>query len=282
MEKLLSGFRAVNIGYNLPAPLAASKIAKLGAHVTKIEPPNGDPFQEFCQPWYTSLVEEQEIVRLDLKAQQGREILHTYLGKADLLITSSRPSSLSRLGLSPSQLKKQYPNLCTVSIVGHPFPDDELPGHDLTYQAQAGLVTPPAMPNTLLADILGSDFVVQAALGLLLKRSITGNSESQVVSLAASIEGLTEPLQYGVTTSRGFLGGANPYYNLYLTQEGWVAIAALEEKFIQNLSQEMGCSREEINEGILEDLFLTRTASEWEVWAKGHDLPIVEVKVKYR
>lgn len=282
MEKLLSGFRAVNIGYNLPAPLAASKITKLGAHVTKIEPPNGDPFQEFCEPWYTSLVEGQEITRLDLKTQQGREMLHTYLEKADLLITSSRPSSLSRLRLSPSQLEKLYPNLCTVSIVGHPFPDDELPGHDLTYQAQAGLVTPPAMPYTLLADILGSDFVVQAALGLLLKRSITGNSGSQAVSLAKSIEGLTEPLQYGVTTSRGLLGGANPFYNLYPTQEGWVAVAALEEKFMDNLSKEIGCSRQEIKDGILKNIFVTRTAADWEEWAKERDLPIAEVKVKYR
>lgn len=281
MGKPLSGFKAVNIGYNLPAPLAASKLSIQGAQVIKIEPPNGDPFQEFCLPWYMKLVEGQEIVRLDLKTQLGRDTLHSYLESSDILITSSRLTSLSRLGLSPSSLEKLYPDLCMVSIVGYPVPNEELPGHDLTYQAKAGLVTPPMMPNTLLADILGSDFVVQAALGLVLRRSLTGRGGSQIVSLAEAVEGLAEPLRYGMTTSHGLLGGTNPYYNLYPTLEGWVAMAALEEKFRSNLSRELSCEPQEIREGILKKFFMTKTAKDWENWAIERDLPIVKVEDAY-
>ena len=277
MGDLLSGYSAVNIGYNLPAPLAGSKLTKLGAQVTKIEPPNGDPFEKFCRPWYTQLVKQQVIVRLDLKTRNGLEALHSYLDNADLLITSSRPSSLARLEISSTQIEKLYPKLCMVSIVGYPSPYDELSGHDLTYQAKAGLVTPPLMPNTLLADILGSDFVVQAAIGLLLNRKNTGKGGRQVVSLAEAIEGLVEPLRYGVTTSDGLLGGSNPYYNLYQTLNGWVAVAALEEKFRFNLSREMGCEPEEIQDGKLKELFMLRNAADWEVWAKERDLPIAMV-----
>jgi len=278
MENLLTGTSVVNIGYNLPAPLAACKLTKLGAHVTKIEPPNGDPLKEFCFPWYIKLVEGQEIVQLDLKSQQGRDALHTYLDKSDIMITSSRLSSLSRLGLSSSQLAELYPNLCMITIVGFPAPDDELPGHDLTYQSKAGLINPPIMPNTLLADILGSDNVVQAALGLLLNRASTGKGGSKVVSLAESIEGLVEPLRYGITTPGGLLGGAFPFYNLYPTQEGWVAVAALEEKFMVNLSRELACST---NGGALKEIFMSRTATEWEDWALERDLPIAKVDTSF-
>ena len=96
MERILEGIKVVNIGYNLPAPLAASKLVKLGAQVIKIEPPNGDPFHHFCSSWYKEMTINQKIITLDLKTNHGKKRLQAYLEDSDLFLTSSRPSSLIR------------------------------------------------------------------------------------------------------------------------------------------------------------------------------------------
>src|SRR5205807_554987 len=83
---------------------------------------------------------------------------------ADLLLTATRPKALARLGLSWTQLQERLPRLSQVAIVGYPVPRHDVPGHDLTYQAQAGLVEPPALPRACTADWGGAQEVVIAAL----------------------------------------------------------------------------------------------------------------------
>ena len=80
--------------------------------------------------------------------------LATCSPRPTLLITSSRPSSLARLGLDPPALAAQ-PRLCHVGIVGYAA-DPEAAGHDLNYQAAAGLVRPSQLPASLLADMAGA------------------------------------------------------------------------------------------------------------------------------
>ena len=82
-----------------------------------------------------------EVVVRDLKTAPPGELL----ADADVLITSSRPSSLARLGLGPAALAA-HPRLCHVAIVGYATPTRRPPAHDLNYQAAAGLVRPPQLP----------------------------------------------------------------------------------------------------------------------------------------
>jgi crotonobetainyl-CoA:carnitine CoA-transferase CaiB-like acyl-CoA transferase len=62
--------------------------------------------------------------------------------------------------------------------------DDELAGHDLTYLAEHGLVSPPEMPPTLFADMAGAERAVSTALALVIARDRTGRGASQPVALA--------------------------------------------------------------------------------------------------
>ena len=43
MEEILNGVRILSLAINLPGPLAASRLAALGATVIKVEPPSGEP-----------------------------------------------------------------------------------------------------------------------------------------------------------------------------------------------------------------------------------------------
>ena len=154
-------------------------------------------------------------------------VLRSYpLREADLLVTSSLPDSLERLGLGWERLHERFPWLCQVAIVGHAPPEENRPGHDLTYQATVGLVAPPTMPLTLLADMAGAQTAVTHSLGVLLERSRTGMGVLSYVPIAEAVDFFTLPLRYQLTIPGGRLGGAFPYYNIYPTADGWLAAQA--------------------------------------------------------
>jgi len=274
----LHDFRVLTLALNVPGPIAAARLVGLGAYVTKIEPPTGDPLAQACPDWYRALSRHQEIIQLDLKSSDNRSRLEQLLKPCDLLLTASRPGALARLNLDWPTLHRRYPRLSQVAIVGSSGEQADLPGHDLTYQAQLGLLNPPALPRTLVADLAGAEQAVGAALALLLARERDDTSGYRQVALAEAAAVFAEPLNYGLTAAGGMLGGGLPEYNLYQTRQGWIALAALEAHFSQRLQQALGLNQAELTQKELAQCFLARTAVDWERWGEDHDLPIVALK----
>ena len=273
---LLSHIHVVSIAVNVPGPVAAAPLRDMGAQVAKLEPPGGDPLKAASAGWYADLVRGMDVATLDLKSAEGRAGLDLRLAGADLLITATRPAALDRLGLDWPGLHARHPRLCVVAIVGYPGPRQDVAGHDLTYQAEEGLVTPPSLPRTLVSDLSGAQRAVSAALGLIVHREQTGQANRLEVSLSESARFFAEPATRGMTTGEAMLGGALPTYNVYPAREGWVAVAALEPHFAERLRRQMGVNVMDRN--VLAFAFLERTASEWQAWAEARDLPIVAVK----
>ncbi|WP_051321429.1 CoA transferase [Chrysiogenes arsenatis] len=271
---ILHGCKVVNVSLNLPGPAAAEKLANMGAHVTKVEPPTGDPMQHYCPYWYQHMAAGQTVVTADLKSEAGKSDLDALLRNADVLLTASRPAALQRLGLDWESLRARYPRLCVVSIVGYPAPNDHVAGHDLTYQAALGLIFPPHMPVSLLTDISGAAEVVTTVLGLLFQREKSGTGAYRQVSLVECALPFVDPLKYGSTLPNGGLGGAIPEYNLYQTQDGWIAVAALEPHFKERLEGAFSLSGAESYRAI----FATESSLFWQEWAHEHDVPIEIVK----
>jgi crotonobetainyl-CoA:carnitine CoA-transferase CaiB-like acyl-CoA transferase len=272
----LAGVRVVSLAVNLPGPVAASELWRLGASVVKVEPPNGD-MMELSQPdWYAELHQGVEIHRLNLKDATERRQLDELLELADLLLTSNRPSALERLGLGWDQLHARFPRLCQVAIVGYPEGEEDLPGHDLTYQARLGLLSPPTMPKSLIADLAGAQRAVIEALALLYGRQKGQPAGCRAVSLSESARLFALPLAYGFTTPGGGLGGGLPGYNLYQAKEGWVAVGALEPHFLENLRRAL--ELESATHEALAEVFARRTASAWEQWANEKGLPVAAVR----
>ena len=286
----LEGYRVVNLAVNVPGPVAAARLQALGATVYKIEPPGGDPLAAAAPAWYRSLTAGQVVRRLDLKSQVGQAALADLLAQADLLLTAQRPSALARLGLGPGDLARRFPRLVHVAIVGHPAPRQEEPGHDLTYLAETGLLDPPALPRTLMADLAGAERAVTAALALLLARERGRFVRRVEVSLAEAAASLAAPLEHGLTAPGGPLGGGLPFYRCYPAREGWVAVAALEPHFAQRLLAELARPGQAglaapvppealgAMEAALASAFRRRSAAEWEAWARERDLPIAAVR----
>jgi len=229
-----------------------------------------------CPGYYQDLSAGQKVVRLDLKDQQERASLDDRLEGTDLLLTANRPAALGRLGLSWTELHARFPRLCQVAIVGHPPPDEDVPGHDLTYQARFGTLSPPGMPPVLVADLAGAEWAVSAALSLLFARERGQGAGYEQVALSEAARTFAGPLHQGLTTPDGVLGGGFPAYGLYRARDGHVALAALEPHFWKRLSQELGVEGESRQD--LERIFETKTAEQWEEWAADHDLPLVAVR----
>lgn len=275
-SELLRSINVVSLSINTPGPVAASRLARMGASVTKVEPPAGDPLRLFAREWYESLCRGQTIVTLDLKDAGGRSELDRLLGKADLLLASYRPSALRRLGLDWESLHARFPKLCFAGIIGYPPPNEEKSGHDLTYLAETGLLTPPELPSTLFVDLAGAERCVSQSLALLLHTARTGQAGCAWISLYNCAEELTAPVEAGLTRRGGVLGGGSPFYGLYQASDGWVAIAALEPHFAQRLMTELKLSQPD--HGTFARVFSQRSAADWEKWAAERDLPIVAVR----
>jgi crotonobetainyl-CoA:carnitine CoA-transferase CaiB-like acyl-CoA transferase len=268
---MLSGIHVVNLAINVPGAVAGARLHELGATVTKLEPPGGDPLAMGAPDWYALLVEAQEVRCVDLKAGLPEDDL----SRADLLLTSARPAALKRLGLGWRALHVMYPRLVHIAIVGHPPPEDDRPGHDLTYVAERGLVSPPVLPRTLVADLGGAERAVSTALALLLSRERTGAAARADVALSDAAAAFAEPLGHGLTADGGILGGGYPFYALYRASDGWLALAALEAHFRDRLLVELGL-REATHEA-LAGVFAGRTAAEWQGWARERDLPLTAI-----
>jgi crotonobetainyl-CoA:carnitine CoA-transferase CaiB-like acyl-CoA transferase len=271
----LSGIRALTLAINIPGPVAAARLRELGATVVKVEPPGGDPLAGISPAWYESLTRDQKIVRLDLKEPDERAQLDDLLEASDLLITATRSSALDRLSLGWSQIHAKFPRLSHVAIIGHPPPNEDVAGHDATYQAELGLIAPPHLPRTLLADLAGAERVVSAAVTLLFERERNGVGGHARVSLVEAARIFADPLRYGITTLGGPLGGALPGYNIYRTLDGWVVVAALESHFWERLQHELRLCEPTQEE--LGRVFLARRSLDWQEWASARDLPLVAV-----
>lgn len=285
LNTCLRGVRVLNFAVNVPGPIAAQRLGLLGAEVTKVEPPIGDPLAQYAKPWYDSLTAGQEIIQLDLKAADAAERVDALLREADVVFTSFRPSALERMGLA--NLPERYPNLIQIDIVGD-LEAPEVPGHDLTYQAGAGTLTPPQMPSVLLGDFLGAEHATTAALAMLVGRGAAGTnggSNSDANGAAAAQRhcqiglkqaGLTAAaaLQVGITAPTGLLGGVLWTYGIYESQDGHVAVAALEPHFAKQLVQATGAS----DGASLNEFLKARTTAEIVQWAEDNALPIAAVQ----
>ncbi|MGZ3520754.1 MAG: CoA transferase [Vulcanimicrobiaceae bacterium] len=273
---VLDGVRVVSLATNIPGPLAAARCVEYGADVVKVEPQRGDALDPAAPQWYAQLVQGQRVLRLDFKEEQARLELDGLLAQADVLISAMRAGALQRLRLDWPSLHERFPRLCHVAVFGERPPHDDRAGHDLTYQARAGLVTPPAMPRTLVADLAAAERAFSAVLAALFHRERTGSGVRTDVGIVDAAQAFAAPLRHRLTTPDGSLGGALDVYQLYRASDGWIALAALEAHFIDRLPALLGT--DDLRGASLRAVFVTKAAHEWEALGQQHDIPLAKVR----
>jgi len=282
----LRGVRVVSLALNLPGPAALRRLADMGARCTKVNPPAGDPMQHYTPDGYQQLHQGIKEIALDLKDSQGQAALHKLLAQTDILLTSFRPSALNKLGLGWKALHKQYPALSLVQVVGAPGTLAEIPGHDLTYQAEVDLVPDMALPASLFADMGGALMASEAALQATLLKKTTGKGTLHEVALSTAAAWLALPRQWQMTTPKGPVGGAHAGYRIYPCKNGRVALAALEAHFAQRLCEAAGVNiahpvkdlfKPAVHKAI-ETFVAGKTRKELDALAEARDIPLLTMK----
>jgi len=288
--KPLRGVRVLSLALNLPGPAALMRLRSMGASCLKVEPPgppgapagtSGDPMGQYNPPAYRTLHDGISVLAIDLKSEKGKARLHKELARTHVLLTSFRPSALAKLGLGWKTLHKAFPVLSMVAIVGAPGARAEEPGHDLTYLADAGLVTGLDLPATLFADMGGALMASEAALQAVLAQKSSGKGAFQEVALSDAANWLALPRTWGLTQAQGAVGGAHAGYRVYPCKNGRVAVAALEPHFAASLCAAAGISmngmatmfKRETHERIAQ--FLTsQTRRQLDKLALANDIPL--------
>ena len=287
----LKGVRILTLALNLPGPAAVMRLQAMGAKCTKLEPlaavgmSTADPMGVYKPAAYAVMHAGLKVVQADLKSERGQAALHKQLVQTDVLITSFRPSALVKLGLAWKELHKRYPALCVVSIVGSPGVRAEEAGHDLTYQADSGLVNGLDMPASLYADMGGSLFTTEAVLQALLMRQRPGRAQGKgvfhEVALSEASAYLALPRTWGLTAPNGDVGGAHAGYKVYTCKNGRVALAALEPHFAIRLCEAAGLPKQasaqmhkRSTHAAIAQFLATQTRQQLDKLASRQDIPL--------
>ena len=299
----MDGVRVVDLTRILAGPYATMMLGDLGAEVIKIERPIiGDDTRRWGPPFTTEGHESayflcvnrnKKSVTIDLKSEDGVEIVKNLVRKSDVLVENYLPGKMDELGLGYEALKEINPGLVYVSISGYgpTGPYAELPGYDVVVEAMGGIMaitgTPdvPCKIGVAMTDLTTGLYAKSAVLAALLARGKTGRGqkvdcsllESQVASLAnigsnylvAGLEGRRMGTGHeSIVPYQGFdakdgqlivtVGNDGQFRKLVESMD--MPTLADEEKFQTNPARV--ANREEIV-GILADVFKTKTVSEW-------------------
>lgn len=283
MKKIqpLKGLRVASLCLNLPGPAALLRCRQMGATCVKLEPPAGDPMRHYQRSAYDDLHQGIRILSADLKTAAGQKTLHQALAKSDVLLTSFRPSALSKLGLDWKKLHKLYPTLSQVAIVGAGGVRAEEPGHDLTYLAEHDLVTGLDLPATLYSDMGGSLLASEAVLQAVMHQQRHGKGIFLEVALSDAAAWLAAPRRWGLTQTKGAVGGAHAGYRVYPCKDGRVAVAALEQHFAAALCQAAGVAGSDMRSMLapatqkaIAAFLLTQTRRQLDRLAQAQDIPL--------
>jgi crotonobetainyl-CoA:carnitine CoA-transferase CaiB-like acyl-CoA transferase len=304
----LEGVRVLDLSRLLPGPFASLLLADFGADVVKVEDTGAGDYARAAPPYvegvqesaksaaFIALNRNKRSVRLDLKAEAGREALLTLVEGADVLLESFRPGVMERLGLGLDALRARNPRIvhCAISGFGQTGPLTQRPGHDMNYLALAGAMAltgvrdgEPVLGGVQIADIGGgAQMAVIGVLTALRHAERTGEGQSVDVSMtdgalswtvmesAAALQG-QKPRR-----GRTLLTGEHLCYRPYACKDGWITIGALEPKFWKAFCT--GVDREDLiphqfdapgsdAHAEVEAIALSRTREEWAAFGTQHD-----------
>src|ERR1700676_2471875 len=235
----LEGITVIAVEQAVAAPFCSSRLADAGAHVIKVERPEGDFARGYDaaakgqSSYFVWLNRGTDSVVIDLASQEGRGSLEQLIASADVLLQNLKPGSMDKLGFSLQRLKKDYPALicCTISGYGDDGPYAHRKAYDLLIQAESGLASitggpeGPSRVGVSIVDVATGATAHAAILEALIARARSGNgADIRISMLDVMTDWLTVPVlnsEAGNPPQR--MGLAHPSiapYGVFRSKEG--------------------------------------------------------------
>ncbi|MFP3912064.1 MAG: CaiB/BaiF CoA transferase family protein [Desulfobacteraceae bacterium] len=306
MMRPLQGIKVIEMAGLAPSPYCGMLLSDFGAEVVVVdrlskgrpEIPNvmnKNPFDR-----------GKESVQINLKSDEGVEIVKKMMRDSDVLVEPYRPGVMESLGLGPEDAFAVNPGLVYARLTGwgQKGPYASMAGHDINYIALAGALSlfrrkgeRPLPPCNLLGDFAGGGML--CAMGILLALIERGRSGKGQVVDAAMVDGAASFSTFfhgllahdfmGLDIGTHVLDGGAPFYQTYETADGrFMAVGAIEARFYAELLKGLGIDpsslpqqhdREKWPEMMeaFARVFRTKTRDEWARVFEGKDACVAPV-----
>jgi crotonobetainyl-CoA:carnitine CoA-transferase CaiB-like acyl-CoA transferase len=226
----LEGIKVLDLSRTLAGPFCTMLLGDMGADIIKVEQPGkGDETRKFTPPtwdgvssYYLASNRNKRSIAIDLKSEEGREIIYNLAKESDIFVENFRTGALDKLGLGYEQMKEINPRLiyCSISGFGRTGPEKNRAGYDLLLQGYGGLMSitgdpdgAPVKVGTSIVDLTAGMFAVYGILTAIIAREKTGKGQFIDVSL---LDGQVTLLNYLATSyfatgkPAGRMGSAHP------------------------------------------------------------------------
>jgi crotonobetainyl-CoA:carnitine CoA-transferase CaiB-like acyl-CoA transferase len=263
-ERPLAGIRVVDLAQMIAGPGAALALGDYGAEVIKVEPPGGDggrflrtPAAARIEPppLFAAYNRGKTTIRLDLRSKEGAERAWQLIGEADVVIESSTPGAMDRLGLGATAVRARYPRIVYASVSG--FGDGPLArgrrGVDLIIQAESGMMAltgyPGGTPTKVgftVVDAAAAHALCHGIIAALFRRERTGAGATvslSLVDVALNLMAgpLADYLATGVQPARA--GNSAPHTapaDVFPCSDGYLVVAAYLDEHWRRLVDLLG------------------------------------------
>jgi crotonobetainyl-CoA:carnitine CoA-transferase CaiB-like acyl-CoA transferase len=254
----LEGLEVVEICSAIAGPFVGKTLADSGAHVTKVEPPEGASYRNRPLGYDTHDSDElvyrfmsyntgKDSVAIDLKTEEGAEILWGLIEEADVLVENMRSGAMARLGFEYEEMRERNPGLvyCSITGYGDEGPYRDWPAMDTTVQAvsgwadQIGRSDDPETMDVFAIDHVTALYAIIGVLTALVERGTTGEGQRVDVAMydaavsflshhlaeysAAQNDPEVEAAYAGHFAPNGIFEAADGHFALYVPQEAWPA-----------------------------------------------------------
>ena len=240
----LEDIRVIDLGRHQAGPRCAQVLARMGAEVIKVERLGGEETR-YHGPWvrkqssyWVQYNSGKKSLSMDLRKEQGKEVLRKLIGVSDVLVQNFRPGTIEKMGFGYEVLKELNPKIIMVNVsaYGQFGPYSENIGYDPIGQTMSGITMvtgeegmPPIRTGVPIIDRITSLHAAIGTLSALHEREISGEGQSMDVCLADTGYSMTEiPITayHGtkVPPKRG--DSTAPPSGIYPCKGGWVLLSA--------------------------------------------------------
>lgn len=302
----LIGHRVLELGSLVAGPFCGRLLADFGAEVVKVEQMDGDPVRflgarvDGKSLYATTIMRNKKLVSVDLRTEDGQDIVRRLAATCDVVIENFRPGTLEGWGLGYDRLKEENPGLVMVRLsgFGQDGPYSQRPGYGIIGEAISGLRhmtgdpdRPPARVAIPLTDYIAGLYGAFGALMAIVHRQRTGRGQCVDMALYEAAFSFLEAevITYdrlGIVPGRagsGFPGHAPN--NLFATADGqYIHVAAANQSLFRRLAGVM--ERQDLLEDARFATPLARAEHAAELdaiiaaWIGGQKLAEVETKLQ--
>ncbi|MGH7400455.1 MAG: CaiB/BaiF CoA transferase family protein [Candidatus Rokuibacteriota bacterium] len=263
MNAPLSGLLVADLTQNVAGPYCTQILGDLGAEIVKVERlGRGDDARAWGPPFwgqesatFMSVNRNKRSLALDLKAEEGREVVERLLGRADVFVQSLRAGAAEELGLGYPRVAELNPRLvyCSVTAFGTEGPLKDRPGYDPLMQAYGGIMSinghpdqPPARVPVSVVDMGTGMWAVMGILAALRERDRTDRGALVTTALFDTALGWSvfQMSHYFATGEVPRPQGSGTAmivpYEAFPVVDGWVMIAAGSDALFVKVTAALG------------------------------------------